>query len=173
MRDVTPHDVDAYVRMRCDPVMMTHLGGPLPREGMEGKVARDAGEAAADVSWIRMIVSDGTTAGTTPGTVVGGVSLWSSQLHDEPVSEIAWMVLPPFQGRGVAGAFVRALLAEAAQDGRWGTVHALPAVGNPGSNGVCRSVGFDLLGETDLLWAGRPLRVNHWTVDPAAVDAAR
>ena len=34
LRDVEPGDVGAYVRMRCDPVMMAELGGPRPREGM-------------------------------------------------------------------------------------------------------------------------------------------
>ncbi len=41
LRDVELGDVSAYVRMRCDPVMMAVLGGPLPREGIEAKVARD------------------------------------------------------------------------------------------------------------------------------------
>jgi len=35
--------------MRCDPVMMAELGGPLPREGIAAKVARDAQQAAADL----------------------------------------------------------------------------------------------------------------------------
>ncbi len=33
LRDVELGDVSAYVRMRCDPVMMAELGGPLPRGG--------------------------------------------------------------------------------------------------------------------------------------------
>ncbi len=37
LRDVELGDVAAYVRMRCDPAMMAHLGGPRPREGMEAK----------------------------------------------------------------------------------------------------------------------------------------
>ncbi|CAL9280745.1 hypothetical protein SUDANB148_00367 [Streptomyces sp. SudanB148_2056] len=37
LRDVVPDDVDAYARMRCDPAMTADLGGPLPREGMEGR----------------------------------------------------------------------------------------------------------------------------------------
>ena len=47
LRDVELTDVGAYVRMRCDPVMMAGLGGPLPREGIEAKVQRDVGQAAA------------------------------------------------------------------------------------------------------------------------------
>ena len=41
LRDVELGDVSACVRMRCDPVMMVELGGPLPREAIEEKVARD------------------------------------------------------------------------------------------------------------------------------------
>ena len=43
LRDVELGDLSAYVRMRCNPVMMAELGGPLPREGVEEKVARDDG----------------------------------------------------------------------------------------------------------------------------------
>jgi hypothetical protein len=46
LRDVELGDVSAYVRMRCDPVIMAELGGPLPREGVEEKVARDVQAAA-------------------------------------------------------------------------------------------------------------------------------
>ena len=35
LRDVELGDVCAYVRMRCDPVMMAGLSGPLSREGIE------------------------------------------------------------------------------------------------------------------------------------------
>jgi len=49
LRNVVLDDVDAYVRMRCDPVMMACLGGPLPREGIEEKVQRDVHRAAEDL----------------------------------------------------------------------------------------------------------------------------
>ena len=98
LRDVELGDVSVYVRLRCDPVMMAELGGPLPREGIEEKVARDVRAAAAGSEWITMIVPDETAA-----EVAGSVVLWS---HDddgsEPISEIGWMVLPEFQGRGLA-----------------------------------------------------------------------
>jgi hypothetical protein len=56
LRDVQIGDVDAYVRMRCDPVMMADLGGPLSAEGIEDKVRRDVAAASADTSWIKMII---------------------------------------------------------------------------------------------------------------------
>ncbi|MDL4775599.1 MULTISPECIES: GNAT family N-acetyltransferase [Thermomonosporaceae] len=163
LRDVGPGDADAYVRMRCDPVMMAELGGPHSRESVEEKVRRDVRDAASDVSWIKMIVPDG--AG--PGVVAGTVLLWAHEMDGEPLSEIGWMVLPEFQGQGVGKQAVRTLLREAAEDGRWGLVHAFPATTNAPSNGICRSLGFSLVGERDVPFAGQVLHSNHWTIDPA------
>src|SRR6201982_4042581 len=88
LRDVELGDVSAYVRMRCDPVMMAELGGPLPREGIEDKVARDVQAAAAGDEWIKMIVP-GEAA---PDVVAGSVALWSHDEDDgEPIAEIGWM----------------------------------------------------------------------------------
>ncbi|MCL3997898.1 GNAT family N-acetyltransferase [Streptomyces lavenduligriseus] len=165
LRDVSPGDVDAYVRMRCDPVMMTDLGGPLPREGVADKVARDVRQAAAGVAWIKMIVPDPGR----PGVVAGTVTIWSHDTGDGPLSEIGWMVLPEFQGRGLGKRAVRALLGQAGDQDRWGVVHAFPAVGNAASNGICRSVGFRFRGKTEVDFAGRVIRANHWAIDPRTV----
>jgi RimJ/RimL family protein N-acetyltransferase len=166
LRNVELCDVDAYVRMRCDPVMMAELGGPLPRDGVEDKVARDVKEAAEDAVWIKMIVADEQA----PEVASGQVVLWShEQQGGERISETGWMVLPEYQGKGVATWAVRTLLGMARDDGRWGPVHAFPGVTNGPSNGICRSLGFTLLGEQDIPYAGdRVLRVNHWVVDPGA-----
>ena len=162
LRDVTVGDVGAYVRMRCDPVMMAGLGGPLPREGMVDKVRRDAEEAAADQAWIKMIVPDPGR----PEVVAGSLTIWSHDPGDGPISEIGWMVLPEFQGRGLGKRAVRALIDKAWEEGRWGDIHAFPATGNGPSNGICRSLGFRLVGEVDMPFADRLLRSNHWTITP-------
>ena len=164
LRDVELGDVQAYVRMRCDPVMMADLGGPLPREGMEDKVARDVRAVAADDSWIKMIVPDEAA----PDAVAGTVVIWSHDEDGEPMSEIGWMVLPEFQGRGIGKLAVQMLLGRARDDGRWGLVHAFPATVNAPSNGICRSVGFRLADERDVTFAGRVLRSNHWVINPVA-----
>ncbi|MGX4693987.1 GNAT family N-acetyltransferase [Streptomyces sp. JNUCC 63] len=162
LRDVTPDDVDAYIRMRCDPVMMSGLGGPLPAEGMVDKVRRDAEQAAAGTAWIKMIVPDPRT----PGVVAGTVSIWAHESGDGPMSEIGWMVLPGFQGRGLGRRAARALLEQARDEDRWGVVHAFPATTNAASNGICRSLGFRFLAEREVTFAGRVLRTNHWAVTP-------
>ncbi|HEY1572394.1 MAG TPA: GNAT family N-acetyltransferase [Pseudonocardiaceae bacterium] len=156
LRNVSLGDVEAYVRMRCDPVMMAELGGPQPRAGIDAKVRVDVAAAEADRSWIRMIIED--------DAVAGSVVLWT---HDDTgESEVGWMVLPEFQGRGLGKQAVRLLLTRAREDGRWGLVHAYPGVTNGASNGICRSLGFTLLGEQDVVFAERTLRANHWRVDP-------
>lgn len=162
LRDVTPDDLDAYVRMRCDPDMMRDLGGPLPREGMREKVERDVRDAVRDTAWTKMIVPDPAD----PGTVAGTVTLWSHDDGGQRISEIGWMVLPAHQGRGHGKRAVRALLDLAAEDGRWGLVHAFPAVGNAASNGICRTLGFTLAGQRTVTFADRLLHTNHWTIDP-------
>ena len=163
LRDVEPGDVGAYVRMRCDPVMMAELGGPLPREGMAAKVARDVQQAATEAAWIKMIIPEGSA----PGVVAGSVALWSHEDSGTAMSEIGWMVLPEFQGRGIATTAVRMLLALARGQDRWGLVHAFPATTNAPSNAVCRSAGFRFAGEQDTAFAGRMLRTNHWVINPA------
>ncbi|WP_042365391.1 GNAT family N-acetyltransferase [Streptacidiphilus neutrinimicus] len=158
LRDVELGDVEAYTRMRCDPAMMAELGGPLPAETIPDKVARDVETVAANEGWIKMIV-------TNEDEVAGSVVLWSHEEDGRLISEMGWMVLPEHQGRGVATWAAGALLALARKDGRWGPVHAFPGVENGASNGVCRSLGFRLLEECDVVFAGRTLRTNHWVAE--------
>ena len=169
LRDVELGDVAVYVRMRCDPAMMGELGGPLPREGIEAKVRLDVESVEAGLYWVKMITLD-EGAGEGVGEVVAGsVVLWSHEEDGESISEIGWMVLPEFQGRGLGKAATRALLGQAARaEGRWGRVHAFPGVTNAPSNGICRSLNFRLLGQRRVEFAGRPLETNHWIIDPAA-----
>jgi RimJ/RimL family protein N-acetyltransferase len=102
------------------------------------------------------------------GVVAGSVVLWSHEdIGGTVMSEIGWMVLPEFQGRGIATTAVRILLALAREQDRWGLVHAFPATTNAPSNAVCRSAGFRFAGEQDTPFAGRVLRTNHWVINPA------
>ena len=136
LRNVSPADVDAYVRMRCDPAMTADLGGPQRAEDMPAKVRRDVAEVLADRSWIVMIIDD-----DDPTSVAGTVTLWFQSDHGPHYAESGWMVLPEFQGRGLAKAAVREVLRRAARDGRWGspartcTPWPTPWVTTPASGG--------------------------------------
>jgi len=161
LRDVTLGDVDVYVRMRCDPEMMAELGGPLPREGISAKVRQDVEDTAGDRAWVLMIVPTEDDAGLVAGSVV----LWSHEHDGSTISEIGWMVLPEFQGQGLGKAAVRVMLQRARKANRWGVVHAFPGVTNLASNGICRSLGFTLVGQEDVEFSDRVLRTNHWQID--------
>jgi RimJ/RimL family protein N-acetyltransferase len=163
LRDVELGDVDAYIRMRCDPAMMAELGGPVPRQSIAAKVETDVRKTQADEYWVSMIVPDESN----PEAVGGTVSLWShTEGDDAGLSEIGWMVPSEFQGRGLAKRAVQAILESARDDGRWGLVHAFPDITNAPSNALCRSVGFTLVGQRDVRFAGRLLHANHWQIEP-------
>lgn len=166
LRAVELGDVQVYERLRCDPVMMAELGGPQRREDMAARVTRHVEATAAGEMWIFMIVPDETV----PAVVAGTVTLYSGTDEAVPVSEIGWMVLPEFQGRGLGKAAVHGLLQQAAREDRWGTVHARTSVSNAPSNGICRSLGFTFLGEQDVVYRGRTFRSNHWQIDPHACE---
>ncbi|MDX6287459.1 MAG: hypothetical protein QOG53_2944 [Frankiales bacterium] len=139
--------------------MMADLGGPQRPDDMPAKVARDVELTEADGAWVLMIVP-----GEDPSVVAGTVALWPHE-GDSPKSEIGWMVLPEFQGQGLAKAAVGEVLQRARADGRWGVVHAFPSVTNVASNALCRALGFSRVAEEDLLFSEQIFRVNHWCVD--------
>ncbi|MEH0843091.1 GNAT family N-acetyltransferase [Micromonospora sp. CPCC 205711] len=99
------------------------------------------------------------------GAKVGSIGYWERVWRDEPVYEMGWAILPEHQGRGLATAAVRAVVAEARAERRRRWAHAYPSVDNPASNAVCRKAGFTLLGPTDFEYPpGRLMRSNDWRI---------
>lgn len=110
--------------------------------------------------WYFKIIPDGA-----PDTPAGSVCVWEHTWNGESINEIGWMVLPAFQGRGLAGEAVRSVLDRARSEERWDVVHAFPATTNGASNAICRKAGFSKIEECDFEYAGRMLRCNHRRVD--------
>jgi RimJ/RimL family protein N-acetyltransferase len=158
LRDIALHDLRLYERLRCDPVMTGELGGPQPLEEIPPKLRRDVAAVEADRCWISVIESE-------DGEPMGSVCIWTHETDEDSFSEIGWSVLPAFQGRGVGTAATASILERARIDGRWGAIHAFPSVTNAPSNGICRSLGFELLGTADFDYEGTTLRCNHWRLD--------
>ncbi|HEX5542387.1 MAG TPA: GNAT family N-acetyltransferase [Micromonospora sp.] len=97
---------------------------------------------------------------------VGSVGYWERVWNGEPVYEMGWAVLTPYQGRGIATAALLATVAEARARQTHRYAHAFPSVDNLASNGVCRRAGFELMGETDFEFPpGRFMRSNDWRLD--------
>jgi RimJ/RimL family protein N-acetyltransferase len=75
--------------------------------------------------------------------------------------EIGWMVLPGFQGRGIAGAAT-----DARAQGDRDRIHAFPSVENAPSNAICRKLGFEPAGEIEFEYPpGNLMRCNDWRLD--------
>lgn len=161
LRPLSADDLPLYEAINLDPAMMAELGGPSePPEGLDAKVKRDAESHAADEAWILVIEPE-----DQPGTAAGTVSVWTHETENGTFDEIGWMVLPPFQGRGIGKAAVREVLEKARANGRWKELHAFPAVTNAASNAMCRSLGFELVEELEFHFRDRVLRGNHWKLD--------
>lgn len=160
LRDITMADLPLYERLVTDPTTMAELGGPLPREGLEDKLRGIVEDVEAGRAWYSVILPDDDLAVTA-----GTVCIWSHEQDGEDISEMGWMVLPAFQGRGLATAAVRSTLDRARAERRWGAIHAYPGITNGASNAICRKAGFSLVGERDIDYVGRTLRANHWRLD--------
>jgi len=146
------------LRATNTPAMTRHLGGPES----EAKLLDRHRRYVEGNDMLRVVLLPG-------GEVVGSTGYWSKDWRGEPVYETGWAVLPEFQGRGVAAAAVRAVVARAAAEGTRHYLHAFPSVENAPSNGVCRKVGFELLGEHDFEYPpGHWMRCNDWRLDLSA-----
>ena len=153
----SPGNLPLLEKLLGDPVMMTHLGGPEPPE----KIAKRQTRYEQDPRQLR-IVDDATGEG------IGWVGYWEREWRDMDVYEIGWSVLPGHQGRGVASRATRGALDAARAEGDRRYVHAYPSVDNGPSNGICRKVGFELLGPYEFEWppeSGTMMRCNDWRFD--------
>jgi len=144
--------------LELDPETMRELGGPADPADMP-RVHRMRVETVAKGEWYFVIVPE------PPGPPAGAIGIWDSKFKDQPIQEIGWMVLPQFQGRGIAKEALRTILHRARSDPRYTRIHAFPGVTNAASNALCRGAGFTHVEETEVRFRDRPLRVNHWELD--------
>jgi RimJ/RimL family protein N-acetyltransferase len=164
LRDITMDDLPLYTALLTDPATMAELGGPLPESVLEDKLRGIVADVQAGTVWFSTIVPEGHDA------PVGTVCIWDHDEDGQTISEIGWMVLPAFQGRGLASGAVRSILDRARAERRWEVIHAFPGVTNEPSNAICRKSGFEQLEEREIggraiEYMGRTLRCNHWVVD--------
>jgi RimJ/RimL family protein N-acetyltransferase len=139
-----------------DPAMTEFLGGP---ESPEKLAERQRKYAAADSGMFK-IVDDAT------GAAVGSVGFWDKKWRGGQVYETGWMVLPAFQGRGIAVAATAQAIERARETRKHRYLHAFPNVLNEASNAICRKLGFTLLGACDFEYPpGNPIRCNDWRLD--------
>ena len=100
------------------------------------------------------------------GAGVGSVGFWTKEWGDDEVHEVGWMVVPEFQGRGIAAAATAQAIELAKRDDKHRFMHAFPNVENAPSNAICRKLGFELLGAREFEYPkGHFMTCNDWRLD--------
>jgi RimJ/RimL family protein N-acetyltransferase len=79
---------------------------------------------------------------------------------------MGWLVLPDYQGQGIATNAAQAVIRHAREAPRYRFMHAFPSVLNAASNAICRKLGFTLVEECQVEYPpGRSMTVNDWRLD--------
>ncbi len=60
--------------------------------------------------------------------VVGSIGYWRKTWRDQFVYEMGWLVLPAYQGHGIATKAASAVIEQARQEHRHQFMHAFPSV---------------------------------------------
>jgi RimJ/RimL family protein N-acetyltransferase len=159
LRDYCHDDIWLTELLEGDPIVMRDLGGPTPEEKIQQIHTRRLNSVIARTVMYFTIVPD------PDGGPVGTIGIWESDWEGSKIKEMGWMILPTFQGRGLATAAGRMILDRARTEQNFSEVNAFPAVHNGASNTICRKLGFSLIGEVKVAYNGPPQRSNHWKVD--------
>jgi RimJ/RimL family protein N-acetyltransferase len=153
-------DLPLLRRTLGDPEMTKHLGGPESEAKLVERQQRFERLAESGAGRMFKIVDEAT------GEAVGSVGYWHRDWHGDEVYEIGWMVLPAFQGRGIAAAATEQAIARARDEGGRSRIHAFPGVENGPSNAICRKLGFELVEEIEFEYPpGTTMRCNDWRLD--------
>lgn len=152
-------DLPLLERTVGDPGMMAFLGGPETPEKIRNRHKRYLTNPDGAGRMFVILVD--------PGEVPAGtIGYWEREWRGELSWETGWMVLPEFQGKGIATSATEATLREIHLENLHGNVYAYPSVDNPASNAVCRKTGFSFLGEIDFEYPlGHWMRCSEWHLD--------
>jgi RimJ/RimL family protein N-acetyltransferase len=166
LRPWSEDDLPLLMNLMSDPNVMGHLGGPETPEQIERRNKRYAHIDEDGIDHMFKVVLAATGEG------VGEIGYWKKNWQDQLVYEMGWMVLPGFQGHGIATKAGEAVIKLIQRERRFPFVHAFPSVSNPASNAICRKLGFSLIEECQFEYPpGHSMTVNDWQLDLAQMDA--
>jgi RimJ/RimL family protein N-acetyltransferase len=160
IRPWSAEDLDMLGRIFSDARIMEFLG---PVETMEQISQRHQRYLAGGNGMLRMFA---ILAGAEK-QAAGLVGFWEHEASEGLVYETGWVVLPEFQGRGIATRAAVLATELARQEHKFRYLHAYAAVVNDASNAVCRRAGFALQGQVDIVDSppAPPVRYNDWIID--------
>jgi RimJ/RimL family protein N-acetyltransferase len=151
-------DLPLLERLMGDPRVTAHLGGPENPDKLRER--QDRYERLEGGDRMFKIIDVASRAG------VGSVGFWTKDWRDGQVYEVGWMVVPEYQGRGIAAAATERAIEVARGDGKHRFMHAFPNVDNAPSNAICRRLGFELLEALEFEFPkGHFMTCNDWRLD--------
>ncbi len=151
-------DLPLLERLMGDPHMTEHLGGPESPEKLRERQGRYE-RLDGDDRMFKIVDA-------ASGEGIGSVGFWTGEWRDAQIYEIGWMVLPEFQGRGVAVAATGQAIELAKRSERHRFMHAFPNIENTPSNAICRRLGFELLEACEVEFPkGHLMMCNDWRLD--------
>lgn len=153
-------DLPLLEKLMSDPNMMAHLGGPenqeqiLQRQQRYMRLPETGHDHMFKIVW------------GSQSEAAGSVGYWEKTWQGQLIYEVGWLVLPAYQGRGIATRAAGAAIAHARLMYRHRFMHAFPAISNAPSNAICRKLGFSLVKECQFEYPpGNFMRVNDWCLD--------
>ena len=153
-------DLPLLHRLLGDPAMTEHLGGPETAEKIDERHGRYLRGEAGNVEMFKVVDEEGTP--------VGSVGYWERESHEGQVYETGWMVLPEFQGRGIATVATAQIIELVRGLRKHRYLYAYPSVDNQPSNAICRKLGFELVDTEEFEYpkgSGNILTCNDWRLD--------
>jgi RimJ/RimL family protein N-acetyltransferase len=151
-------DLPLLEKLLGDPDMMAHLGGPETLEQIAQRHEHRLRLPETD-HMFKIVWGPNFDA-------IGSVGYWRKDWRDQAVYEIGWLVLPDYQGHGIATKAAAAVIEHARRKPKYQFMHAFPSVENPASNAICRKLGFSLIEECQFEYPpGHSMMVNDWRLD--------
>ena len=160
IRSWSEGDLPLLVRLRGDPAMNIHLGGPEAPEKIRERQERyyRSSQTGENPMFVIMVGPERTPAGS--------IGYWEMEWQDQPIWETGWSVLPEFQGQGIATRATAIIIERVRAERKHRFLHAFPSVDNGPSNAICRKSGFVLQGQADFEFPpGHLMRCNDWRLD--------
>lgn len=151
-------DLPLLERLMGEPRMTEHLGGPESPDKLRDRQGRYERPEGGD-RMFKMVEPPS-------GAGVGSVGFWMKEWRGGQVYEVGWMVVPEFQGRGIAVAATRQAIKLAQHDNKHRFMHAFPNVDNAPSNAICRKLCFERMGPCEYEFPrGHFMSCNDWRPD--------
>jgi RimJ/RimL family protein N-acetyltransferase len=156
LRPWSDEDLSLLEKLMSDPRVMEHLGGPESHDQILDRHQRYL--HLPETNHMYVIVLEDSR--------VGNVGYWETTEGDQTVYEMGWMVLPEYQGRGLATRASQLVIDQARANHRHRFMHAFPGADNPASNAICRKLNFSLIESREIEYPkGHMMQANNWRLD--------